>query len=113
MINFKLLLSMLALGFTSYAHAYGDKASIETCTSQLPEGAKYDVSIHVDIDKTTQQMRFEPTFEMKSNESKDQQLNVDPFIECVSLLIGESQKPLSKEEEKAVLTPLFQGMVYN
>ncbi|MBA5761541.1 hypothetical protein H2O73_04210 [Vibrio sp. 404] len=113
MIRFKHSLSVLAIGFVSYAHAYGDTASIEKCSALLPEGAQYDIAIQLSVDKTTQTAQFDRTLEIASNANNEQQPNVDPFIQCVSLLIGKAEKPLSEEEEKAALTPLLKGMVYN
>ena len=110
--SLSILAFSLSLSFMSNAYAYGESPSIEDCTALLPEGHQYNVSIDVKIDKTGQQSKFENTFTIKDKVGKESQISIAPFIECVEPLIQIAQEPISEEEERASLEPLFKGIVY-
>ncbi|MGF1909915.1 hypothetical protein L4C38_10770 [Vibrio kasasachensis] len=110
--SLSILAFSLSLVFISNAHAYGESPSIEDCSALLPEGQQYNVSIDVRIDKTGQQSKFENTFAIDDKVGKESQISIATFIECVEPLIKIAQEPISEEEERATLEPLFKGIVY-
>lgn len=79
-----LLLS--ALSFSSFADST-TSSSIESCSTLLPDGHSYEVTIKTTIDKTSKLPTFNGEFSVNGGADEAQNFDISEFVECVGPLI--------------------------